>query len=150
MEKISWTDRMKSEVLPRVKKDRKIRHTIERKKANWIGHVLRRNCFLQRVIEGKVKGKTEVTRVRGGRCKQLKKRGGYRKLKEEELDLTVWGTGFGIICGLVERQTRDNDDYDYDDDDDDEDDLGWSGIFTTRAGQIPGENFTVLFLGWPG
>jgi len=24
-------------------------------KANWIGHILRRNCVLQQVIEGKIK-----------------------------------------------------------------------------------------------
>jgi hypothetical protein len=27
------------------------------RKANLIGHILRRNCLLQRVIEGKIKGK---------------------------------------------------------------------------------------------
>jgi hypothetical protein len=30
-------------------------------KANWIGHILRRNCLLQRVIEGKIQGGIEVT-----------------------------------------------------------------------------------------
>jgi hypothetical protein len=25
-------------------------------KANWIGHILRRNCLLQRVTEGKIQG----------------------------------------------------------------------------------------------
>jgi hypothetical protein len=30
-------------------------------KANWIGHILHRNCLLQRVIEGKIKGGIEVT-----------------------------------------------------------------------------------------
>jgi hypothetical protein len=29
--------------------------------ANWIGHILRRNCFLQQVTEGKIKGGIEVT-----------------------------------------------------------------------------------------
>ena len=28
---------------------------ISKRKANWIGHILRRNCLLQRVIEGKKK-----------------------------------------------------------------------------------------------
>ena len=27
-----------------------------KRKANWIGHILRRNCLLQRVIEGTIKG----------------------------------------------------------------------------------------------
>jgi hypothetical protein len=57
MEKIIWTDHVKNiEVLFRVKEQRNIRHKIRKRKANWIGHILRRNCLLQRVIEGKIKG----------------------------------------------------------------------------------------------
>jgi len=57
MGKIGWTDHVRNEeVLLRVKKQRNILHEISRRKANWIGHILRRNCLLQRVIEGKVKG----------------------------------------------------------------------------------------------
>jgi len=38
MEKISWTDRVRNdEVLYRVKEQRNIVHTLDRKKANWIG-----------------------------------------------------------------------------------------------------------------
>jgi hypothetical protein len=33
-----------------------------KRKAKWIGHILRRNCLLQQVIEGKIKGEMEVTR----------------------------------------------------------------------------------------
>ena len=29
---------------------------------NWIGHILRRNCLLKQVIEGKIKGEMEVAR----------------------------------------------------------------------------------------
>jgi len=36
-----------------------------KRKANWIGHILRRNYLLQRVVEGKVKGRIEVTGRRG-------------------------------------------------------------------------------------
>ena len=46
-----------------------------------------------------------VTRLQGRRYKQLKKTVGYQKFKEEALDVTVWGNGFGIVSGLVERQT---------------------------------------------
>ena len=34
-----------------VKEQRNILHEIRKRKANWIGHILRRNCLLQRVIE---------------------------------------------------------------------------------------------------
>ena len=62
MEKIGWTDHVRNEeVLLRVKKQRNILHEISKRKANWIGHILRRNRLLQRVIEGKIKGGIEVT-----------------------------------------------------------------------------------------
>jgi hypothetical protein len=54
-------------VLHRVKEERNILHTIRRSKANWIGHILRRNCLLNHIIEGKIRG----TRRRGRGCKQL-------------------------------------------------------------------------------
>jgi hypothetical protein len=57
MEKISWTDDVRNEVLLRVKEQRNILHEICKRKANWIGHILRRNYLLQRVIEGKILGR---------------------------------------------------------------------------------------------
>ena len=39
-----------------------ILHEIRKRKANSIGHILRRNCLLKQVIEGKIKGEMEVTR----------------------------------------------------------------------------------------
>ena len=57
MEKISWTDHVRNEeVLLRVKEQRNILHEILKRKANWMGHILRRNCLLKRVIEGKING----------------------------------------------------------------------------------------------
>jgi len=41
-------------------------HTQERKKANWIGHILCRNCSLQQVTEGKIEGRIEVMARQGG------------------------------------------------------------------------------------
>ena len=57
VEKISWTNHVRNEeLLLRVKEQRNILHEIRKRKANWIGHILRRNCLLQRVIEGKIEG----------------------------------------------------------------------------------------------
>jgi len=68
MEKISCTDHVrKEEVLLRVNEQSNILHEIRKRKANWIGHFLRRNCLLQRVIEGKIKGGIGVTGRRGRR-----------------------------------------------------------------------------------
>ena len=62
MEKISKTEHVRNElVLLRVKEQRNILHEINKRKANWIGHILRWNCLLQRVFEGKIKGRIEVT-----------------------------------------------------------------------------------------
>jgi hypothetical protein len=77
----------------------RILHEIRKRKANWIGHILRRNCLLKQVIEGKIKGELEVTRRRRRRRKKLlddlKDRRGYSHLKEEALDRTMWRTRFG-------------------------------------------------------
>jgi len=105
MEKISWTDYVRNEeVLLRVKEQRNILHEIRKWKANWIGHILRRNCLLQRVIGGKIKGGIEVTGRRGRKCRKLldylKERRGYSQLKEEALDRTVWRARFGRGLGL--------------------------------------------------
>jgi hypothetical protein len=111
MEKISWTDHVRNEedVLLRVKEQRNILHEIRKRKANWIGHILRRNCRLQRVIEGKIQGGIEVTGRQGRRHRKLlddlKERKGYSHLKEEALDRTVWRAGFGRGFGPVVRQT---------------------------------------------
>jgi hypothetical protein len=71
MENISRTDYVKNEVaLHRVKKERNILHIRKRRKANWIVHILRRNCLLKHVIEGRIEGKTERKRRRGSSRKQ--------------------------------------------------------------------------------
>jgi len=86
-----------------------ILHEICKGKSNWIGQILRRNCLLQRVIEGKIKGGIEVTGRRGRRrmklLDDLKERRGYSHLKEEALDRTMWRAGFGKGFGPVVRQT---------------------------------------------
>jgi len=70
---------------------------------------LRRNCLLQRVIEGKIQGGIEVTGRQGRRHRKLfddlKKRRGYSHLKEEALDCTISRAGFGRGFGTVVRQT---------------------------------------------
>ena len=91
-------------MLLRVNEQRNILHEIRKRKANWIGHILCRNCLLQQVIEGKIKGQIEVTR-RGRRRKKLlddlKDRRKYCQLKEEALDHILsrnrFGRGFGPV-----------------------------------------------------
>ena len=97
------------DVLLRVKEQRNILHEIRKRKANWIGHILRRNCLLHRVIEGKIQGGIEVTGRQGRRrmklLDDLKEKRGYSHLKEEALDRTMWTARFGRAFGPVVRQT---------------------------------------------
>jgi hypothetical protein len=76
-------------------------------KANWICHILRRNCLLKH-IEGKVEGGL-MTGTQGRRRKQLqddlKEKRGYGKLKEEAVDRTVWRTRFEKGYRRFVRQT---------------------------------------------
>ena len=110
MGKISWTDHVRNEeVLLRVKEQRNILYEIRKQKANWLGHILRRSCLLQRVIEGKIQGGIEVIGRQGKRRRKLlddlKERRGYSHLKEEALDRTMWRARFGRGFGHVVRQT---------------------------------------------
>jgi len=65
MQKISRSDFVKNRVLQTVKEERNI--LLLKRRKNMIGHMLRRNCLLKRVVEDKVEGK----RRRGTRHKQL-------------------------------------------------------------------------------
>jgi hypothetical protein len=59
MEKIGWTDsvRAEEEVLNRVKEERNTLRTVPIRKADWMGHILRRNSPLKHDIEGKIEGR---------------------------------------------------------------------------------------------
>ena len=52
-------------------KERNILPTIKRRKAIWIGHVLRRNCLIKHIIEEKIEGRISIPGRRGRRSKQL-------------------------------------------------------------------------------
>jgi hypothetical protein len=94
---------------------RNILHEIRKWKANWIDYILRRNCLLQRVIEGKIQGGIEETGRQGRRRRKLlddfKEIRGYSLLKEEALealealDRSKWRARFGRGFGHVVRQT---------------------------------------------
>jgi hypothetical protein len=107
---ISRTDHVTTEeMLQRVEEVRNILQKTKIRKANWVGHILRGNCLLKHVIEGKIKARIKVTGRRGRRHKQLlddfKERAGYWKLKEEALDRTIWRIVLGRGYGRVVRHT---------------------------------------------
>jgi hypothetical protein len=88
---------------------RNILHKIKRWKANWIGHILRRNCFLKHVTEGETEERVDVTGRRGRRRTQLlddlKETIIYRNLKEEAPGHAILRTRFGRGYEPVARQT---------------------------------------------
>jgi hypothetical protein len=95
---------VRNEVLHIVKEERNIIPTIKRRKANWIGHILRRNCLLKHVIEGKIEGRWKLRKdEEEGISSYWMRR--YWKLKEEALDRTLLKTHFGRGYGPVVRQT---------------------------------------------
>jgi len=106
---MSWTvDVRNEEVLLRVNEHRNILHEIRKRKAKWIGHILRRNCLLKQVIEGNINGEIEVAR-RGGRRRKrllndLKNRKRHSHLKDENQDRTMWRNCFGGGFGPVVEQ----------------------------------------------
>jgi hypothetical protein len=60
-EKIVWNDRVRNEeVLRRIKEERNILHTIQRRMAKGIGYILHRNYLLKHVIEGMIEGSIDV------------------------------------------------------------------------------------------
>jgi hypothetical protein len=79
---------------------------MERRKGNWIWHILRRTCLLKHIIEGKNEGRRRERR----RYKQLldgvKEARRYWKLKHHELDRTLWGIQFGSGYGLLKDTLR--------------------------------------------
>ena len=71
-EKFGETDGVrKDEVFHGARKDRNIIQTIKIRKANWIGHILSRDCLLKHVIVGKIDGRRDVRGTRGRRRKLL-------------------------------------------------------------------------------
>jgi hypothetical protein len=105
MEMMIWKDRVRNEeVLHIIKGARNIQHKINRRKANWFGHIVRTNCLLKHVTEGRI----EVTGRRERRRKQplddLKETRRYWKLKREALHSTLWGTRFGRGYGHIVRR----------------------------------------------
>ena len=96
MEKIKWSEKVTNEqVLDRIGEKWTLLNNILRRKVNWIGHILRRNCLLHVAIEGQI---TEVKRVGRRRRTQLlddlRNRRRYWEVKVEAEDREKWRRQF--------------------------------------------------------
>jgi hypothetical protein len=84
------TDRVENEEVKHgVEKPRNILCTVNRRKAKWLGYILRRNRLLKHVIEGMIQRKRRGARRRKQILKELKEKRRYWNLKEETLDSTL-------------------------------------------------------------
>jgi hypothetical protein len=64
------------------------------RKANWIGHILRRNYFLKHVIERNIEVTGRRRRRRMHLLDDLQEKSRFWKLKETVLDRNLWRTRF--------------------------------------------------------
>ena len=92
MEKIKWSEKVTNEqVIDRIGEKRTLLNNIGRRKVNWIGHNLRRNCLLRDATEGQMTGV-------GSRTTQLlddiRNRRRYWELKEKVEDRKRWRRQF--------------------------------------------------------
>jgi len=54
---VSWTSRVRNEVLHTINEERNILRTIKKGKANCVGHILRVNCRKKQAIERQIGGR---------------------------------------------------------------------------------------------
>ena len=93
--KIDWREHITNEdVLEIVQENRSILKVIQKRKANWIGHILRGEEMLRKIIEGKIEGKRGRGRKRIQMLNDLKKRGNYVELKNRAQDRIKWRTSY--------------------------------------------------------
>ena len=91
MEKIKWSEKVTNEQdLDRIGENRTLVNNILCRKANWIGHILRRNSLLHDAIEGQMTEMKGVGRRRTRLLDDLRNRRIYWELKEEAEDRRRW------------------------------------------------------------
>jgi hypothetical protein len=78
---------VKNEVLHRVKKESNNVHTIRRRQATWIHHILSRNCLLKHVTGGKIEESIEVMGTEG-RQRELETE--RRKARSHCVENSLW------------------------------------------------------------
>ena len=80
---------MNEQVLDRIGEKRTLLSNILRRKANWIGQILRRNCFLHDVIEGQMTEKIGVERRITQLFNDLRDNRRYSELKKKAEDRDI-------------------------------------------------------------
>ena len=92
---MKWSEKGSNEqVLERIGEKRTLLNNILRRKANWIGHILRINCLHHDTIEGKMTEENGVGRRRTQLHDDFRNRRRYWELKEEAEDRKTWRRQF--------------------------------------------------------
>ena len=95
MGKIKWSEKVTNEqFLDLIGEKKTLINNILRRKANWIGHILRRNCLLHGTIEGQMTEVKRVVRRRPELQDDLRNRSRYWEQKEEAEDGKRWRRQF--------------------------------------------------------
>ena len=91
MERVSWVQRITNEqVLERIGERRRLLEVIKKRKKNWIGHMLRRDCLLVNALEGLVCGRRRKGRRRYKLLDDIKQNGGYAEMKRAAEERGTW------------------------------------------------------------
>ena len=91
MEHIKWTVKIKNAVvLERVEEGRILLELIRKRKRNWLGHWLRRNCLLKDAEEGMLNGKKVHSRRRYQMIRHILINGLYEDMKRKAEKTVEW------------------------------------------------------------
>ena len=87
--KISWTQKVTNhEVLNLIHEERSMIRSIHQRKHNWIGHVLRHDGLLNRIMEGRIEGKRGRGRKRQQMMDDILEKEKYGSMKRTAEDRT--------------------------------------------------------------
>jgi hypothetical protein len=104
MEKISWKEHVRNEdVLKRVGERRSMKDTIWKRKARWLGHIMRSEGMLRTVMEGRAEGKRGRGRRRLAMLDDVREGREYHIVKEMALNRHRWRTM--VHAGPAQGQT---------------------------------------------
>ena len=104
MEKIPWTAHVSNEeVLTKVREMRQLLQKVVIRQKNWIGHMLRGDELLRKVIEGKMEGKRTRGRKRKGMLDILLEEEDYISLKRRAQDRMRWRMWMPRTCRETEH-----------------------------------------------
>ena len=104
MEKIPWTAHVSNEqVLTKVREMRQLLQKVVIRQKNWIGHVLRGDGLLRKVIEDKMEGKRTRGRKRKCMLNIFLEEEDYISLKRRAQDRMRWRMWLPRTCLVTEH-----------------------------------------------